>query len=358
MFLSRRAIAQPAACCALSATTSVALAASTSSSVAAATPSTSSSSLSRPFSSTSVSQESKQRRKARLTRRAHAVKKAQQLEQLEQTRPNPVLGYNEKQQIPGQQLDSQDRETLWDKSLLKSVLLDRHQVWGSTLKVVANEQGTITKETVLDQEQEQQQQDDGSNNPTSTTTTTTDRAPYVPEHFNFGLTPQEAHKLVDVLPTVGAMQPLLGQNLSSQAIIEQRLEQSLDKEHDKRDKLMRIIDLRNADSKGIHVENTRRIIKAFGRTENDTASPEVQAALLTAKIHNLKNHLKSQPRDISNQRPLRTMIHQRSKILKYLRSLDVGRYEECLAKIGVEPRAVEGEVIVTKKTLRALIKEA
>lgn len=50
------------------------------------------------------------------------------------------------------------------------------------------------------------------------------------------------------------------------------------------------------------------------------------------------------------------MIQQRAKVLKYLRSLDVARYDVCLAKIGVEPRAVEGEVIVTKKGLRSIIR--
>ncbi|KAK4046420.1 hypothetical protein OIV83_006079 [Microbotryomycetes sp. JL201] len=353
MFLSRRAaLAHPTvACCAVGA------AASSSTPTAAAFASSSSSTnvSNRSFSSTTVAAESKHRRKARLTRRAHAVKKAQQLDLLKQTAPDPILGFNVKQRIPGQQQhtpDQADEQTLWDKSLLKSVLLDRHQVWGQTTRVVANEKGSITKESVLDDV------DEAEAAVTATTTTASSGTPYVPEHFNFGLSRQEADELVNVLPIVGAMQPLLGQNLSTQSVIEQRLEQSLEREHDKRDKLMRIVDLRNADSKGIHVENTRRIIRAFGRTPNDTASPEVQAALLTAKIHNLKDHLKSQPRDVSNQRPLRTMIHQRSKILKYLRSLDVGRYEECLAKIGVEPRAVEGEVIVSKKTMRALIKEA
>ncbi|KAK4056240.1 hypothetical protein OIO90_002683 [Microbotryomycetes sp. JL221] len=325
-----------------------------------ASPSSSGSSR-RSFSTTTVTHESKQRRKARLTRRAHAVKKQTQLDQLEQTKPDPVLGYNtlkpvtvvgrSQQQQQQQQRQSQtnaSEETLWDKSLLKNILLDRNQVWGQTIKVVANEQGTVTNETVLDHAE-----DASSSSLTSDLNTT---SAYVPQHFNFGLTRDEADKLVNVLPAVSAVQSLVGKNISSGVVLEKRLERAQREQQDNRNKLMRIVDLRNADSKGIAVENTRRIIDAFKRSDNDTASPEVQAALLTAKIHNLKDHLTAQPRDIHNQRPLRTMIHQRAKILKYLRSVDVGRYEECLARIGVEPRAVEGEVMVTKQGLRQLIK--
>lgn len=80
------------------------------------------------------------------------------------------------------------------------------------------------------------------------------------------------------------------------------------------------------------------------------------AAILTSRIHSLTTHLISQPRDIHNRRPLRSLIHQRAKVLKYLRTVNVLRYEECLSKIGVQGRAVEGEVVVTKQGLRELIR--
>lgn len=62
------------------------------------------------------------------------------------------------------------------------------------------------------------------------------------------------------------------------------------------------------------------------------------------------------PRDIENRRPLRTLVHQRARILRYLRAVDVKRYDDCLHKIGVVPRAVEGEVIVTKEGIRELVR--
>lgn len=82
------------------------------------------------------------------------------------------------------------------------------------------------------------------------------------------------------------------------------------------------------------------------------------AAILTSRIHSLTDHLISSPRDIHNRRPLRALIQQRAKVLKYLQSINVSRYEACLVQIGVEARAVQGEVIVTKAEMRTLIKGA
>lgn len=76
------------------------------------------------------------------------------------------------------------------------------------------------------------------------------------------------------------------------------------------------------------------------------------AAILTARIHTLSDHCAVQTRDIHNRRPLRNLIQKRAKILKYLKQLDLQRYNACLAKIGIEARAVEGEVIVTKASLK------
>ncbi|KAG9013141.1 hypothetical protein FRB94_003581 [Tulasnella sp. JGI-2019a] len=117
--------------------------------------------------------------------------------------------------------------------------------------------------------------------------------------------------------------------------------------------LMKIIDLRNASAGGIAYENRRRIVEAFsspaeGRKGPDTGRPEVQAALLTAQIRNLWNHLlgKQHRHDIHSRRSLQLLVHQRARILKYLRRVDPIRYEMVLPEIGVEKGAVEGEIIV------------
>lgn len=110
--------------------------------------------------------------------------------------------------------------------------------------------------------------------------------------------------------------------------------------------LKRILDLRNASKAGIEVVNRQRIIAEFGRHENDTASPEVQAALLTHKIRSLAEHIAQNKRDIQNRRQLRMFVHQRARILKYAKRQDEDRYDELLKDLGLSPAAVEGEIMV------------
>lgn len=91
-------------------------------------------------------------------------------------------------------------------------------------------------------------------------------------------------------------------------------------------------------------------------TRRRTIDPRPTAAILTYRIRSLLTHLAAMPRDIQNRRPLRSLVHQRARILRYLRAIDVKRYDECLTKIGVVPRAVEGEVVMTKKGMRELVR--
>ncbi|VDB86274.1 unnamed protein product [Peniophora sp. CBMAI 1063] len=112
--------------------------------------------------------------------------------------------------------------------------------------------------------------------------------------------------------------------------------------------MAKLVDLRNANARGVAFENRRRIVRAFageGRSYNP-GLPECQAALLTYKIRNLWDHLMRVPRDVANRRNLRALVHQRAKILKYLKRVDRERYRVCLQRIGVEAAAVEGELTV------------
>lgn len=79
------------------------------------------------------------------------------------------------------------------------------------------------------------------------------------------------------------------------------------------------------------------------------------AAVLTARIHALTAHLAANRHDVANAVRLRHMVHRRQKVLKYLHNIDVKRYDVCLRRIGVDKRAIEGEVIVTTNALRALL---
>ena len=73
-------------------------------------------------------------------------------------------------------------------------------------------------------------------------------------------------------------------------------------------------------------EKKQEIIAKFGRTANDTGSPEVQVALLTARITELTDHLKENPNDHHSRRGLLKMVGQRRGLLAYLKKIDIERY--------------------------------
>jgi len=110
----------------------------------------------------------------------------------------------------------------------------------------------------------------------------------------------------------------------------------------------KVLDLRNANAKGIAYVNRRRIIYAFSTPQNpfDTGRTEVQAALLTYKIRNLWKHLTAFKRDTGNRRNLRLLVHQRARILRYLKRISRTRYEILLKRLSLEPESVEGELVI------------
>ena len=77
------------------------------------------------------------------------------------------------------------------------------------------------------------------------------------------------------------------------------------------------------------------IIAQFARAENDTGSPEVQVALLTAQINDLQGHFKEHKHDHHSRRGLIRMVNQRRKLLDYLKGKDVTRYSALIAALGL-----------------------
>ena len=73
----------------------------------------------------------------------------------------------------------------------------------------------------------------------------------------------------------------------------------------------------------ISKEKKAEIIAAYGRTPEDTGSPEVQVAVLTARIQELTEHLKNHPKDHHSRRGLLMMVGQRRGMLDYLKSKDI-----------------------------------
>ena len=79
----------------------------------------------------------------------------------------------------------------------------------------------------------------------------------------------------------------------------------------------------------------KEIIATYGKTPEDTGSPEVQIALLTARISDLTEHLKIHKKDHHSRRGLLKMVGQRRGMLDYLKKNDIERYRAIVQKLGL-----------------------
>lgn len=77
------------------------------------------------------------------------------------------------------------------------------------------------------------------------------------------------------------------------------------------------------------------LIKKFARAEGDTGSPEVQVAILTARINNLTDHFQTNKKDNHSRRGLLTMVATRRKLLDYVKRKDENRYQALIAELGI-----------------------
>ena len=85
----------------------------------------------------------------------------------------------------------------------------------------------------------------------------------------------------------------------------------------------------------VTAQDSAKIIKEFQRAPNDTASPEVQVALLTNRITYLAEHFKANKKDNHSRRGLLAMVSQRRKLLDYLKGRDASRYQALISKLGL-----------------------
>ena len=82
-------------------------------------------------------------------------------------------------------------------------------------------------------------------------------------------------------------------------------------------------------------EKKQQIIAEYARTPGDTGSPEVQIAILTARIKELTEHLKEHPKDHHSRRGLLKMVGQRRGLLAYLKKIDIERYRTLIERLGI-----------------------
>ena len=85
----------------------------------------------------------------------------------------------------------------------------------------------------------------------------------------------------------------------------------------------------------ISKEKKTAIINEFARTPGDTGSPEVQVAVLTARIQELTEHLKDNKKDHHSRRGMYKLVGQRRGLLDYLKKTDIERYRVLIEKLGL-----------------------
>ena len=81
--------------------------------------------------------------------------------------------------------------------------------------------------------------------------------------------------------------------------------------------------------------NKAEVVEQFQRTKGDTGSPEVQVALLTARINTLTDHFKSHKKDHHSRRGLLRMVSRRRKLLDYLKDRKPDSYRDLIEKLGL-----------------------
>ena len=85
----------------------------------------------------------------------------------------------------------------------------------------------------------------------------------------------------------------------------------------------------------ISKERKTAIMEEYARTPGDTGSPEVQVAVLTARIQELTEHLKENPKDHHSRRGMLKMIGKRRNLLAYLKDVDIERYRSLIERLGL-----------------------
>ena len=82
-------------------------------------------------------------------------------------------------------------------------------------------------------------------------------------------------------------------------------------------------------------EKKAELVEKFGKSAGDTGSPEVQVAVLTARIADLTEHLKKNQKDHHSRRGLLKMVGKRRNLLAYLKGVDIERYRSLIERLGL-----------------------
>lgn len=86
---------------------------------------------------------------------------------------------------------------------------------------------------------------------------------------------------------------------------------------------------------GLSTATKAQIVKTYQKSSNDTGSSEVQIALLTARINSLTEHLKAHKHDFHTRHGLSKMVSRRRRLMKYLKSTNLQRYQSIIKELDV-----------------------
>ena len=90
-----------------------------------------------------------------------------------------------------------------------------------------------------------------------------------------------------------------------------------------------------AEKLSISKERTAELVREFGRDEKDCGNSNVQVAIMSERIRNLTEHLKSHPKDHHTRRGLMQLIGKRRSMLKYIKNRDIEEYRALIKKLGI-----------------------
>ncbi len=85
----------------------------------------------------------------------------------------------------------------------------------------------------------------------------------------------------------------------------------------------------------INLKNKTEIIEKYGKNAKDTGSVETQIALLTEKVQELTEHLKTNPKDFQGRRGLLMMVGKRKRLLSYLKDRNLDKYRQLIKKLNI-----------------------
>ncbi|QLL33139.1 hypothetical protein HG536_0E00490 [Torulaspora globosa] len=161
------------------------------------------------------------------------------------------------------------------------------------------------------------------------------------------------YEIAEVEKLLAAVESTKAEQLRLSSVNEQFLErESLESLEARREALLRILSMRNADNKSAMKLAVKLAREEFQRFPGDSGSSEVQAACMTVRIQNIVNHVKEHHKDFANTRILRMLVQQRQSILRYLKRDNPERYYWTIEKLGLSDGAVTQEFNMDRRYMQ------